>query len=118
MSNLSSLIDEAPTFKELLWAIMDEKRNNIVNTELYKFLEKRIRERCEEGARKLRGSINLIELDLHSSDALFKHMSSGMSSSVILDTIKCICNKLELEFDVDIISWGRTSVSPKEDIHD
>lgn len=106
MSNLSLLINEAPTFKDLLWAIMDENRSKIAGSEFWIFLETRIRSKCEEAALNLKSSITLQELELHSSNLFFKTLGSKYTNCVLLDTIQCICDKLDLEFDEKTISWA------------
>lgn len=109
------IIEKAPTFKELLWAIMDEKREHLLNTDLYKFIEKRIKDRCEEAANNLKDHIPLEELRFYNSDQLFKSMNKGnYNSSSIIEIVRCVCEKLDLNFNGNAISWGRTSVSPEE----
>jgi hypothetical protein len=109
------IIEEAPSFKELLWAIMDEKTEQLLNTDLYKFIEKRVKERCEEAACNLKDYITFEGLGLHNSDQFFKNMTrGGYNSDTIIHMVKCACKKLDLKFTGPTIHWGRTSVSPKE----
>lgn len=114
MSNLTSIIDEAPTFKDLLWAIMDEHRAQLLNSKLWIFLESQIKIKCEEAALNLKTSITIQDLNICSSSSFFKSIGSKYSNDALLDTIHCICDKLDLDFDSKTISWGRTNVSPKE----
>lgn len=111
----NDIINEAPTFKELLWAIMDEKRDQLLSTDLYKFIEKRIKEKCEEAALNLKSSIKFEELGFHNCDQFFKNMTrGGYNSGAILEMVRCACEKLDLKFSGQVICWGRTSVSPEE----
>ena len=112
---LNDIINEAPTFKELLWAIMDEKKDQLLNTELYKFIYKRVREKCELAAQNLRHSIMFAELGLHNSDQFFKNMTrGGYNSETIVEMVKYACENLDLKFTGGSIHWARTSVSPEE----
>ena len=109
------IIEKAPTFKELLWAIMDEKTEQLLNTDLYKFIEKRIKEKCEEAACNFKDHITFEGLGLHNSDQFFRNMTrSGYNSGTIVHMVNCACKKLDLKFTGPTIHWGRTSVSPKE----
>lgn len=112
---LNDIINEAPTFKELLWAIMDEKTDQLLKTDLYKFIEKRVKEKCEEAACNLKDYITFEELGLHNSDQFFKNMTrGGYNSGTIVQMVKYACKKLDLKFTGPTIHWGRTSVSPEE----
>lgn len=107
MSFADDLIKEAPTFKDLLGAIMDERRNHIKDSDTYKHIEQAIKDKCEEAARDLSSYILLGDLGLSSNSALFKSIKYKFSPNMLLDTIKCVCKKLELEFDGTKISWGK-----------
>ena len=104
----NELINAAPSFKDLLEAIMEERRNGIRDSDTYKFIECTIKEKCEEAARELKTSILLGEVGLI-NNSLFKTMKYKFSSPMLLDSIYCICRKLELEFDGREISWGGTN---------
>jgi hypothetical protein len=109
------IIEQAPSFKELLWAIMDEKRDQLLSTDLYKFIEKRIKEKCEEAALNLKTYITFENLSLHNCDQFFKNMTKGgYNSGVIVEMVRYACEKLDLKFNGQVICWGRTSVSPEE----
>lgn len=110
MTLSDDLISEAPTFKDLLWAIMDERRSNIKESDTYTCIERCIRDKCEEAARDLCSHILLGDLALTSNLALFKSMKYKFSPNMLLDTIRCVCEKLELDFDGKVISWRPPSV--------
>ena len=55
----------APSFKDLLQAVIEERRSSIKNTDFYKYVEKGIRAKCEESARELREEITLHDLSKH-----------------------------------------------------
>ena len=97
----------APSFKDLLQAIVDERRKAIKNTDFYKCVEKSIRAKCEESARDLKVEIRFKDLCKQLlSDELFKVVGAKFSAEILIDTIKCICNDLELNCKDGVISWG------------
>ena len=96
----------APSFKDLLQAIVEERRSSIKNTDFYKYIEKGIRAKCEESARELREEITLHDLSKHlCSNTLFQTLKVKFSAEILLDTIKCICKDLGLEYKDGVISW-------------
>lgn len=97
----------APTFKDLLQAIVDERRKIIKNTDFYKYIEKSIRAKCEEAARDLNEEICLRDLYKYLiSNELFNTLGAKFSANTLNDTIKCICNDLGLDYKDGVISWG------------
>ena len=96
----------APSFRDLLQAIVDERRKAIKNTDFYKYVEKSIRAKCEEAARDLKVDIHFKDLCKQLlSDELFKVVGAKFSAEILIDTIKCICNDLELNYNDGVISW-------------
>lgn len=101
------IIDEAPTFKDLLLAIMEDKRSSIKPTDFYTALEARIKQKCENTASALGSSIHISNLDIQSSPLFFKSLTKiNYSNTLLIDTIRCICECLGLNFDGQTISWG------------
>lgn len=95
-----------PSFKDLLQAIVQDRRNIVKNTDFYKYVEKSIKSKCEEEARNLREEISLHDLSKHlCSSALFQTLGAKFTAEVLLDTIKCICRDLGLEYKEGVISW-------------
>lgn len=109
MNKLDGVFNEltiAPTFKDLLHAIMDDRRQHLKNTDFYKYVEKSIRAKCEEFARNLHYKITIQDISRALiSNELFKTLGAKFSVEELLYTIKCVTEDLGLEYKDGVISW-------------
>jgi hypothetical protein len=110
---MNDLLIEAPSFKDLLHAIMEDRRKDIITTEPYKYIFGCIKGKCEIAACNLQSSIALKDLGLtFTPSAKVKYV---LTESMINEMIHMACDALELECTNERISWGRTSVLPKKE---